>query len=112
MTARRLLQTAASRAPRVAFYPGDGIGTEVTQATLKLLERVQSAHSFALEPTVYDWNSASYADAHGGRCAPDDMIDILRPFDAIFLGAVGWPAARPDHETLEPLIRMRQAFQQ
>mgnify|MGYP003313355655 CR=1 FL=1 len=47
-----------------------------------------------------------------GRCAPDDMIEILRPFDAIFLGAVGWPAARPDHETLEPLIRMRQAFQQ
>ena len=109
---RRLLQTAAARAPRIAFYPGDGIGVDVTDATLRLLEHAQSQHNFALETTVFDWNSSSYADANGGRCAPDDMIDILRPFDAIFLGAVGWPAARPDHETLEPLIRLRQAFQQ
>ena len=41
---------------------------------------------------------------------PDDMLELLRPFDAVFLGAVGWPEARPDHVTLEPLIRMRQGF--
>src|SRR4029078_5629043 len=42
--------------------------------------------------------------------APDDFLTTLRGFDAIFLGAVGWPAGLPDQVTLAPLIRMRQAF--
>ena len=45
-----------------------------------------------------------------GRVAPDDFLETLRGFDAIFLGAVGWPARLPDHITLTPLIRLRQAF--
>jgi tartrate dehydrogenase/decarboxylase/D-malate dehydrogenase len=45
-----------------------------------------------------------------GRVAPEDFLETLRKFDAIFLGAVGWPARLPDHVTLAPLIRMRQAF--
>src|SRR4051812_36326791 len=48
-------------------------------------------------------------DKHG-KVAPDNFLEILRPFDAIFLGAVGWPARLPDHVTLTPLIRLRQAF--
>jgi tartrate dehydrogenase/decarboxylase/D-malate dehydrogenase len=51
----------------------------------------------------------AYYDRHG-RVAPDDFLTTLRPFDAIFLGAVGWPARLPDHITLTPLIRLRQAF--
>ena len=39
-------------------------------------------------------------------------LQILRPYDAVFLGAVGFPSRYPDHITLEPLIRMRQAFDQ
>ena len=71
---RRLLQTAAARAPRIAFYPGDGIGVDVTDATLRLLEHAQLQHNFALETTVFDWNSSSYADANSGRCAPPSSI--------------------------------------
>jgi tartrate dehydrogenase/decarboxylase/D-malate dehydrogenase len=41
---------------------------------------------------------------------PDDGLDRIRNHDAILLGAVGWPARLPDHITLAPLIRMRQAF--
>ena len=48
-------------------------------------------------------------DRHG-RVAPEDFLATLRGFDAILLGAVGWPARLPDHITLAPLIRMRQAF--
>jgi tartrate dehydrogenase/decarboxylase/D-malate dehydrogenase len=44
--------------------------------------------------------------------APDDLLDRLRPFDAVFLGALGDPGRIPDHITLEPLIRMRQGFDQ
>jgi tartrate dehydrogenase/decarboxylase/D-malate dehydrogenase len=45
-----------------------------------------------------------------GRVAPEDYLTTLGGFDAIFLGAVGWPARLPDHVTLAPLIRLRQAF--
>jgi len=48
-------------------------------------------------------------DRHG-RVAPEDFLTTLGEFDAIFLGAVGWPARLPDHVTLAPLIRLRQAF--
>jgi tartrate dehydrogenase/decarboxylase/D-malate dehydrogenase len=51
----------------------------------------------------------AHYDRHG-RVAPDDYLDTLRRFDAMFLGAVGWPARLPDHITLAPLIRLRQTF--
>ena len=63
---------------------------------------------FRLDYERFDWGMAHY-DRHG-RVAPDDFLTTLRGFDAIFLGAVGWPARLPDHVTLAPLIRLRQAF--
>ena len=48
---------------------------------------------------------------HLALCA-NRCTQILKPYDAIFLGAVGFPSRYPDHITLEPLIRMRQAFDQ
>ena len=66
------------------------------------------AGTFRVEYERFDWGMAHF-DVHG-RVAPDDFLETLRPFDAIFLGAVGWPARLPDHVTLAPLIRLRQAF--
>ena len=63
---------------------------------------------FQLAYERFDWGMAYY-DRHG-RVAPEDFLTTLRGFDAIFLGAVGWPARLPDHVTLAPLIRLRQAF--
>jgi DNA-binding CsgD family transcriptional regulator len=37
-------------------------------------------------------------------------LDTLRPFDAIFLGALGWPAVLPDSIGLQPIMQLRQAF--
>ncbi len=94
---------------RIALYPGDGIGVEVTDAAVAALQAVERrAARFHLEFERFDWGMAHY-DRHG-RVAPDDFLDTLRAFDAIFLGAVGWPARLPDHITLTPLIRLRQAF--
>ena len=94
---------------RIALYPGDGIGPDVVDAACAVLDAVERGlGGFHLEYRRFDWGMAHY-DQHG-QVAPDDFLTTLRGFDAIFLGAVGWPARLPDHVTLAPLIRMRQTF--
>lgn len=94
---------------RIALYPGDGIGPEVVDATLKVLEVAErTLGGFHLDYQRFDWGMAYY-DRHG-RVAPEDFLARLQGFDAIFLGALGWPARLPDSVTLVPLIQLRQAF--
>jgi tartrate dehydrogenase/decarboxylase/D-malate dehydrogenase len=94
---------------RIALYPGDGIGPEVTDAAVAVLAAAEKrAGSFRLDYGHFDWGMPHF-DRHG-RVAPEDFLTTLGEFDAIFLGAVGWPARLPDHVTLAPLIRLRQAF--
>ena len=94
---------------RVALYPGDGIGPEVTDAAVAVLTGAQKkSKTFDLAFERFDWGIPHF-EKHG-RVAPEDFLATLRGFDAIFLGAVGWPARLPDHITLTPLIRLRQAF--
>lgn len=96
---------------RIALYPGDGIGIEVTDAAARVLNATTSLDGgFRLELTRFDWG-AQYHARHG-RVVPADFLATLRTFDAIFLGAVGWPAALPDHVSLRPLIELRQSFDQ
>jgi tartrate dehydrogenase/decarboxylase/D-malate dehydrogenase len=98
-------------AKRVALYPGDGIGPEVIDQAVRVLNRLQEVCSdLRLDFTRFDWGAA-YHKQHG-RVAPEDYLEQLRPFDAIFLGALGLPAELPDHITLEPLVRLRQRFDQ
>ena len=93
---------------RVALYPGDGIGPEVTDAAVAVLAAARKSGTFDLAFERFDWGMPHF-EKHG-RVAPEDFLSTLRGFDAIFLGAVGWPARLPDHITLTPLIRLRQAF--
>jgi len=94
---------------RIALYPGDGIGPEVVDSTVAVLDAAQQKlGGFCLSYERFDWGMPHY-ERHG-RVAPADFLETLRRFDAIFLGAVGWPARLPDHITLTPLIQLRQAF--
>jgi tartrate dehydrogenase/decarboxylase/D-malate dehydrogenase len=94
---------------RIALYPGDGIGVDVVDATVAVLAAIERrAGGFRLEYERFDWGMTHY-ERHG-RVAPEDFLTTLKRFDAIFLGAVGWPARLPDHITLSPLIRLRQTF--
>ncbi len=96
---------------RIAVYPGDGIGPEVIEQALRVLEAVVAPDNrICLETTHLPWGAA-YWEKHG-RVAADDFLQVLRPFDAILLGAVGWPEKIPDHVTLAPLVTIRQAFDQ
>jgi tartrate dehydrogenase/decarboxylase/D-malate dehydrogenase len=96
---------------QIAVYPGDGIGPEVVDQAIRVLEAVQAQQGgFDLHMTRLPWGADYYAET--GRAAPPDFLEIVRPFDAIFLGALGAPDRIPDHVTLEPLVRMRQTFDQ
>lgn len=94
---------------KIALYPGDGIGPEVVDAALQVIEAAERVvGGFHLDCERFAWGMAYY-DLHG-RVAPEDFLATLRSFDAVFLGAVGWPARLPDSVTLAPLIQLRQAF--
>jgi tartrate dehydrogenase/decarboxylase / D-malate dehydrogenase len=94
---------------RIALYPGDGIGPDVTDAAVTVLDAVSKrSNGFTLTYERFDWGMPHYERC--GKVAPDDFLTTLSPMDAVFLGAVGWPARLPDHVTLAPLIRLRQAF--
>jgi tartrate dehydrogenase/decarboxylase/D-malate dehydrogenase len=96
---------------KIAIYPGDSIGVDVTREATRVLKVAEArVGGFALDLTEFDWGANYWART--GQVAPPNFLEILRPFDAIFLGALGDPARIPDHITLEPLIRLRQKFDQ
>jgi tartrate dehydrogenase/decarboxylase/D-malate dehydrogenase len=95
---------------RIAVIPGDGIGKEVVPEGIRVLDAAGRRFGFAFEWTTFDWSCERYAQT--GRMMPDDGLDQLRTFDAIFLGAVGFPGV-PDHVSLWGLlIPIRRGFQQ
>ena len=99
------------RTYQIAVFAGDGIGPEVVGQAVRVLDAVQAQlGSFSLEFTHFIWGARYWAET--GRLVPPGFLEVLRPFDAILLGAIGDPARIPDHVTLEPLIQLRQGFDQ
>ena len=96
---------------RIAAIPGDGIGQEVIAAGLEVLDALQArAPDLRLQVEAFDWGSDHFR--RHGRMMPQDGLDRLRPFDAIYFGAVGAPDI-PDHVTLWGLrLAICQGFDQ
>jgi tartrate dehydrogenase/decarboxylase/D-malate dehydrogenase len=95
----------------IALLPGDGIGGPVTEAAWSVLQATAKASGFALEGTTFPWSCDFYRQT--GAMMPADGIETLRRFDAILLGAVGWPAEVPDSVSLHGLLLpIRKAFTQ
>jgi tartrate dehydrogenase/decarboxylase/D-malate dehydrogenase len=97
---------------RIAVIPGDGIGQEVVPVAVDLVGRTAELGGRA--DVVFDafpWGCEYYL--REGRMMPDDGLEVLRSYDAIFLGAVGDPRIVPDHVSLWGLlIRIRRGFHQ
>lgn len=95
---------------KIALIPGDGIGQEVLPQAVSVLEKVGGKFGISFEWSDFDWSCETYAKT--GRMMPEDGIEQLSPFDAIFLGAVGYPGVA-DHVSLWGLlIPIRRAFRQ
>ncbi|MCG5214440.1 3-isopropylmalate dehydrogenase [Streptosporangium sp. KLBMP 9127] len=90
-----------SRSVRLAVIPGDGIGAEVVDEGLKVLEAVGSK----VESTTYDLGAKRYHAT--GETLPDAVLAELREYDAILLGAVGDPSVPPGVLERELLLRLR-----
>ncbi|NKI71598.1 tartrate dehydrogenase [Collimonas pratensis] len=96
----------------IALIAGDGIGKEVMPEGLRVVQAAAKRFDIQLELKVIDWASCDYYAAHG-QMMPDDWKDQLAGCDAIYFGAVGWPATVPDHVSLwGSLLKFRREFDQ
>ena len=94
----------------IALIPGDGIGNEVMPEGVRVLEAAAGKYGLHLNFKEFDWSCETYLST--GRMIPENGIDQLRPFDAIYLGAAGFPTV-PDHISLWGLlIPIRREFDQ
>ncbi|MET1416610.1 tartrate dehydrogenase [Roseibium sp. HPY-6] len=93
---------------RIALIPGDGIGIPVTDAAMAVVEKVLPGQ---VETETFPWSCDYYLET--GKMMPEDGIETLRSFDAVFLGAVGWPEKVPDSISLHGLLLpIRKSFVQ
>lgn len=99
------------RTHAIAAIPADGIGPEVIGAGIRVLEALQQRlGDVAFQVTTFDWGSDYYKAK--GAMMPADALATLKPFDAIYFGAVGAPDV-PDHITLWGLrLPICQGFDQ
>ena len=96
---------------KIAVIAGDGIGPEVIAEGVRVLEHVGELDGgFEFEFTHFPWGCDYYLQT--GKMMPDDGIETLKQFDAIYLGAVGTPGV-PDHISLwDLLLKIRHEFDQ
>lgn len=98
------------KAHKIAVIAGDGIGKEVMPEGLRALEAAARRFNIPLQFQTFDWAHCDYYLEHG-KMMPDDWFEQLKSFDAIYFGAVGWPAKVPDHISLwGSLLKFRRDF--
>jgi len=101
-----------SKTFRIAAIAGDGIGKEVMPEGQRVLEAAATRFDIDLRFTEIEWASCDYY-LQTGAMMPADWKAQLEGHDAIFFGAVGWPAKVPDHVSLwGSLLKFRREFDQ
>ncbi len=89
---------------KICVLPGDGIGVEVIEATLPILQKVQKG--FSLEFQTYPAGAQHYKKT--GEALPEKTFEAARDADAMLFGAMGWPSIRyPDGTEIAPQLDLR-----
>ena len=93
----------------IAVIAGDGIGPEVIAEGKKVFSGIaQMDRTFSVTFEDFPWGCEYYLKS--GEMMPENGLDLLRGYDAIYLGAVGYPGV-PDHVSLgDLLLRIRRGF--
>lgn len=90
----------------IAVLPGDGIGVEVMQTCISVLNAVESRFGFRLNTEQVPGGAMHYAQS--GNAFPDGSMNICRQADAVLFGAMGWPDIRyPDGTEIAPQLDLR-----
>ena len=98
------------RKHKIAVIKGDGIGKEVVPEGMRVLDAAGERFGFKLVWTPFPWSCEYYKST--GEMMPKNGLDLLKEYEAIFLGAIGYPDV-PDHVSLWGLlIPIRRGFQQ
>jgi 3-isopropylmalate dehydrogenase len=94
---------------RIAVIPGDGIGAEVTNEAVLLLESLRATHGVELELQHFDWGADKYLS--DGVTLPDGSLAMLSgEFDAILAGAFGDPRVPSNKHAEDILLGMRRGL--
>ena len=97
---------------RIAVIPGDGIGKEVMPEGLRVMDAAARKFGIDLQFDHFDFSSWDYFEKHG-QMLPDNWKDQIGGHDALYFGAVGWPAKIADHVSLwGSLLLFRREFDQ
>jgi tartrate dehydrogenase/decarboxylase/D-malate dehydrogenase len=102
----------SKRSYAISVIAGDGIGKEVMPEGVRVLEAAASRFGFAVEQRWHDFANCDYYATHG-QMMPEDWKEQIGNPDAIFFGAVGWPATVPDHISLwQSILQFRREYDQ
>ena len=106
------MKSAQQKTFKIAVIPGDGIGKEVMPEGMRVLEAATERFSLNLEFRRIEWASCDYYETTGSMM-PSDWREQIGDCDALYFGAVGWPAKVPDHVSLwGSLLKFRREFDQ
>jgi 3-isopropylmalate dehydrogenase len=98
-----------STVKRVAVVPGDGIGPEVTDEAVGVLERVGETHGVRLELKHFDWGADKFLSE--GVTLPEGALEMLSAeFDAVLAGAFGDPRVPSNQHAEDILLGMRRGL--
>lgn len=101
-----------SQTYNVAVIAGDGIGKEVMPEGLKIVKAAAEKYGLNIVFHTFEWGGCDYYAEHG-KMMPDDWKTQVGNMDAIYFGAVGWPASVPDHISLwGSILTFRREFDQ
>ena len=96
----------------IAVIAGDGIGKEVMPEGLKIVKAAAKKFGIPLNFQEFKWGDCDYY-AEYGRMMPENWKELVSDMDAIYFGAVGWPASVPDHISLwGSILTFRREFDQ
>lgn len=94
---------------KIAVVPGDGIGPEVIEQALRVLDKIGETYNHTFEYTKVLAGGAAIDAA--GKCLPQETIDICKSSDAVLLGAVGgwkWDTLPGDERPERALLGLRK----
>jgi tartrate dehydrogenase/decarboxylase/D-malate dehydrogenase len=95
---------------KIAVVPGDGIGNEIVPEGLRVIEAVAKKHKFSITTEEFGWGAGYYLE--NGKFLPEDGLETLKNFDAVYFGSVGLPAVDDTLPAKDYTFKVRTNFNQ